>query len=361
MSGNKLKELLTKTSHFDPDERYMATSDLIAQLSGESRIEPSLQVPVCNAIIKQLDDKSADVQTVAVKCLSVLVKKFDNAQVVTIAQKLGSLVIDQSQDQSRDVYSIGVRTVVSSIDSAGNAEVCNILMTCMITGLSSTVPNIQDVCLDISKDVLLRFGWSLTSIHDVVLKAVTPLLEAKQDTTRKRAVATIGALVTVLRDDALDNFVTAVLVRKMQETKNQPIIFTLLQTISTISRCAGRRIGRYLDVIIPRLNSYCHIDPNAGPASEQLIELWENCLQAYSAMLVRCPLEMAAYSSAVLGLAIAFLSYDPNYIYATPATVPMDEGEEAWGGDEIGEDGWGADDAQVRPASASPRIDPESP
>jgi len=256
-------------------------------------------------------------------------------------------VIDQSQDQSRDVYSIGVRTVVSSIDSAGNAEVCNILMTCMITGLSSTVPNIQDVCLDISKDVLLRFGWSLTSIHDVVLKAVTPLLEAKQDTTRKRAVATIGALVTVLRDDALDNFVTAVLVRKMQETKNQPIIFTLLQTISTISRCAGRRIGRYLDVIIPRLNSYCHIDPNAGPASEQLIELWENCLQAYSAMLVRCPLEMAAYSSAVLGLAIAFLSYDPNYIYATPATVPMDEGEEAWGGDEIGEDGWGADDAQA--------------
>ena len=29
--------------------------------------------------------------------------------------------------------------------------------------------------------------------------------------------------------------------------------------------------------------------------AEQLIELWENCLQAYASVLVRCPREMEKY------------------------------------------------------------------
>ena len=46
----------------------MATSDLTTELSQvEGLLEASLQVPVRNAILKQLDDTSIEVQAVAVK------------------------------------------------------------------------------------------------------------------------------------------------------------------------------------------------------------------------------------------------------------------------------------------------------
>lgn len=62
-----------QTQHYDSDERYMATSDLTSELSQvEGLLEPSLQVPLRNAILKQLDDKSIEVQAVAVKWCTCL-------------------------------------------------------------------------------------------------------------------------------------------------------------------------------------------------------------------------------------------------------------------------------------------------
>jgi hypothetical protein len=45
----------------------MATRDLIGELKQSASIEQSLQVPVRNAILAQLDDKAPDVSTIAVK------------------------------------------------------------------------------------------------------------------------------------------------------------------------------------------------------------------------------------------------------------------------------------------------------
>lgn len=54
--------------HHDPDERFMATSDITAKLEHyEGQLDKGLQVSIRNAIISQLEDSSSDVQTVAVK------------------------------------------------------------------------------------------------------------------------------------------------------------------------------------------------------------------------------------------------------------------------------------------------------
>ena len=77
------------------DERYMATNDLCTLLSRDSavKIDEQMEARICSAVLKQLDDKSNDVQSVAVKCLAILLKKVQQTQVGEICKKLCSLGI----------------------------------------------------------------------------------------------------------------------------------------------------------------------------------------------------------------------------------------------------------------------------
>ena len=53
----------------------MATSDLLTELSKDSfRAAPDVEKKVVAAVLRQLDDQSGDVSTLAVKCLPPLVK-----------------------------------------------------------------------------------------------------------------------------------------------------------------------------------------------------------------------------------------------------------------------------------------------
>ena len=49
--------------------------------------------PCSRQVLKQLDDQSNDVQSIAVKCLGVLLKKVHEAQVGEISDKLCSLIL----------------------------------------------------------------------------------------------------------------------------------------------------------------------------------------------------------------------------------------------------------------------------
>ena len=89
----KLNELIELTSHYDKDERYMATNDLCNEFSKELKIDELMEARICAAVVKQLDDSSNDVQSVAVKCLGVLIKKVQAARVAEICEKLSSLVL----------------------------------------------------------------------------------------------------------------------------------------------------------------------------------------------------------------------------------------------------------------------------
>ena len=97
---------------------------------------PTLPRRICASVLKQLDDQrvaprpaprapptprprsSNDVQSIAVKCLGVLLKKVQEAQVGEISDKLCSLILD-GKDELRDIYSIGLKTLLKDIDCAG--------------------------------------------------------------------------------------------------------------------------------------------------------------------------------------------------------------------------------------------------
>ena len=86
------------------------------------QLDAAMERRVCAAVLRQLDDKSTDVQSIAVKCLGVLLKKVREAQVGEISDKLCSLILDGT-DELRDVYSIGLKTLLRDVPRASGEAV----------------------------------------------------------------------------------------------------------------------------------------------------------------------------------------------------------------------------------------------
>lgn len=49
-----IQHLVENTSHWDKDERYMATNDLCNLLSKDVRIDEHTEQKICTAVLKQL-------------------------------------------------------------------------------------------------------------------------------------------------------------------------------------------------------------------------------------------------------------------------------------------------------------------
>ena len=56
MQAKDINDLLKKTQHYDKDERYMATSDIISVLKREGRggLDEHLESRICTAVLKQV-------------------------------------------------------------------------------------------------------------------------------------------------------------------------------------------------------------------------------------------------------------------------------------------------------------------
>ena len=250
------------------DERYMATSDLCEILkkhaassavasashsassphghsssSSSSPIDAAAERRICTAVLKLLDDDSNDVQAIAVKTLGVLLGTVHEEQVVEIADRLGSLVLDASKSELRDVYAIGLRTLVKTVPPRMGDLVSSRLVGRLIDGIrhngeearpgtgsrangngnskgngngngAPTAPaadakaaeDISLCCLDVISDLLARFGSTSVSIsrqHEQILAISLSQLAADGHVVRKRAGTTIGALSSVLSDALL--------------------------------------------------------------------------------------------------------------------------------------------------------------
>jgi len=267
--STNFNDLLKKTEHYDKDERYMAISDLcealkrnaaqansanIATAGGgaaaaatatavvapTSTIDSQTERRICTAVLSLLDDSSNDVQTVAVKTLSVLLTTVQEQQVIEIADRLCTLVLDLSKSDLRDVYAIGLKTLVETIPASMGNVVSHRLINRLIDGIhtnsssngsakhaaaaaspsssSSEDKSSEEIvlaCLNVLTDLLTRFGSTSTSIgmqHEslltVALQCSTNPISSR---LRKRAGVTIGVLATVISDTLLHRLVERIL------------------------------------------------------------------------------------------------------------------------------------------------------
>jgi cullin-associated NEDD8-dissociated protein 1 len=172
----------------------MATNDLCQELSSDLVLDSAVESKICAAVIKQLDDASNDVQSIAVKCLSILVKKVQEPQVVDICDKLCSAILS-GKDALRDIYSIGLKTCISGIPSEMGPAVATRVTPRLLTGASNDDESAGAVkleCLDLLTDLLSRFGSSMGNEHGKMSQVVLKQLNNAKPVVRKRATACVG-------------------------------------------------------------------------------------------------------------------------------------------------------------------------
>lgn len=77
-------------------------------------------------------------------------------------------------------------------------------------------------------------------------------------------------------------------------------------TSGICSRQAGHRFGENVERVVPSLVQFISVDDD---------ELREFCLQAFEALVTKCPKEMAPHIGTLTNICLELLAYDPNYNY----------------------------------------------
>mmetsp|Transcript_26833 Transcript_26833/g.56514 ORF Transcript_26833/g.56514 Transcript_26833/m.56514 type:complete len:1376 (+) Transcript_26833:345-4472(+) len=328
------KNLLTKTEHYDKDERYMAISDLCealkrnaAQANSEGvstnsssnyntqLIDSQTERRICSAVLGLLDDSSNDVQTVAVKTLSVLLVSVQEEQVVEIADRLCTLVLDKSKSDLRDVYAIGLKTLVETVPSSMGNVVSHRLIGRLVEGIHGNAAVVAGAsgsnseekaseeivlaCLNVLTDLLTRFGSSANSItlqHEALLNVTLSQLASPRPVVRKRSGTTIGVLATVISDALLHRLVDRLLeqidradglgksgkkrARNAHKGGGRTLASSdlrsadtraLIRTICTVSGTVGHRLNQaHIDRIVPIFLRFCDPDDAVAGDDEDL-------------------------------------------------------------------------------------------
>ncbi|XP_077231558.1 cullin-associated NEDD8-dissociated protein 1-like [Tasmannia lanceolata] len=310
MANFTINSILEKMTGKDKDFRYMATSDLLNELSKEGfKADTDLEIKLSQTVLQQLDDAAGDVSGLAVKCLALLVKKVSEDRVLDMTTTL-CLKLVNGKDKHRDIASIALKTIVSVVTTTAVAQCILVSLTPKLTmGIPSAESSteIKCECLDILCDVLHRFGNLMTADHALLLSSLLSQLSSSQASVRKKSISCIASLASSLSDDLLAK-ATVEVVHLLKNKGSKPeMTRSNIQMIGALSRAVGYRFGPHLSETVPLLIDYC------TSASEVDEELREYSLQALESFLLRCPRDISSFCDDILHLTLEFLSYDPNF------------------------------------------------
>jgi cullin-associated NEDD8-dissociated protein 1 len=276
---------------------------------------------MCKCLIKLISDQSSDVQSLAVKCLSPLVRKVHEERVDEIMASLCADVLSGTEEQ-RDICSIGLKTVVLEMPSTMAASAIRQLTPQLIKGVRRDVLEVKLECLEVLNDLLRRFAATLTESESRDCLAAL-FGELTSSRARKRSIACIASLSASLPDRMLDGQLVGAILSQLNATNvKMDLRRTYIQTLSAISRSGGYRLAKQVDKVIPLILQQCMPAASNGNGDPEMIE---SCLQAFESFVLRCPKEVGAYQAEVGKAALTYLAYDPNYADDEQEDVEEDE------------------------------------
>uniref|UniRef100_A0A803NAM7 TATA-binding protein interacting (TIP20) domain-containing protein n=1 Tax=Chenopodium quinoa TaxID=63459 RepID=A0A803NAM7_CHEQI len=242
MANVALTGILEKMTGKDKDYRYMATSDLLNELSKEGfKVDSDLEIKLALTILQQLDDSAGDVSGLAVKCLAPLVKKVNEARVLDMTNKLCEKLLNV-KEQHRDVASIALKTIVSEVNSSSAVQaLIDSLVPQLTTGIigSGSSTEIKCECLDILCDVLHRYGNLVVAYHEELLRALLSQLNFTQATIRKKTISCIASLASSLSDDLLTKATVEVVGLLKRKATKPEMTRTHIQMVGALSESAN--------------------------------------------------------------------------------------------------------------------------
>ena len=190
----------------------MGTSDLLAELSKDSfRATPDVERKVTEVVLKQLDDQSADVSSLAIKCIPPLVKGASEKTTETVINALcAKLAMTAKSDaQRRDAGVIGLKSLVAELgDShpASGAVAASLApkLVAFFAGKSTDEPDaavVGDV-LDILRAAATSHGRAMAPHHAETRDALLAYLRNDGRVAKKRAAQCLAALAASFTDAA---------------------------------------------------------------------------------------------------------------------------------------------------------------
>eukprot|EP00929_Paragymnodinium_shiwhaense_P075115 TRINITY_DN3840_c0_g2_i1.p1 TRINITY_DN3840_c0_g2~~TRINITY_DN3840_c0_g2_i1.p1 ORF type:complete len:1278 (-),score=399.72 TRINITY_DN3840_c0_g2_i1:105-3938(-) len=334
VNPHTLSQLLEDMENWDKDKRFMAASDLTQEITNSNTaLDLHIQKRVCAAFLKQLEDQSIDVQGNAVKCLAKIVCKFQEQQIGEVLAKLSTLVLD-GKPEVRDIYATCLKGLLSELPAHCSQLACQSVLPKMLHGITSHPSvEVKEECTDVFHDFLKRFGDNRVmqwSDQESMATSLLNLLKPKQykSSLRKKVIACIGALASVLADRQLDSLMRTLL-SDVRSAGTKAEKQKYIQCISTVSRNVGFRIGGHLREIAPLLlqivNQATSYDESMDGESEKDHEVVENCLNAFESFVLRCSKEMSPHLEELCALMLTLIAYDPN-VYGGDDDADMDDG-----------------------------------
>ncbi|KAI8803214.1 armadillo-type protein [Cladochytrium replicatum] len=286
----------------------MAANDLMAELQKDSvSIDEPTERKIVAAVLKLLEDKNAEVQNIASKCLASLARRVRDAQLEEILQKL-CLLLAQKQEELRDIAGVGLKAVIAELPQSAAPSI-KLLIPRLVIQLKPDSHEVTLATLDILCEVLTRFGPVLSTspqLQSSLQSALLPLLNHTRLAVRKRATAAIGSLVIHLSDELFNELVSQLYLELKAKEKARDFdkLRTLIGCISTISRFSAQRLSSFMNELLTLTMEYTKFDDD---------ELREYCLQALETFTLRCPTEVGPHMAAIVAVATELVKHDPNY------------------------------------------------
>ncbi|KAL9653139.1 hypothetical protein ABK040_006355 [Willaertia magna] len=334
MSSFDVNAIIEKAESKDKDLRHMALYDLSNELQKENlKLDETSQRQLADIVLRLLDDKSSEVQGVAVKCLPPLVNKMSKTQIENSINSLTASIL-KGEDEKRDIAAIALKTVISEIPSESAQSPIKKCVQPLLQGLTNENPDVKLVALDVLSDLLDRFGSIVNEEHEKLQKTLADELKSSRVSVRKRTISCLAALSVHTNDKLFDTLIVNVvngidnLIKTMKKSKENDKVeelSTYIQTCSAISKTAGHRFGKYLTRIVPLFMDAAEIIAGSleEDEDEEMVdtnteindEVREYITQAFESFVTRCPDEVSKFVDYVIIICKEYLEYDPNYSY----------------------------------------------
>ncbi|KAJ3030650.1 UNVERIFIED_CONTAM: Cullin-associated NEDD8-dissociated protein 1 [Siphonaria sp. JEL0065] len=297
----------------------MALADLSTELGKDgASFDDVTERKIVAAVVRALDDKNGEVQNLAVKTLAPLVRKVREANTQEIVDQLCKLLVEK-KDELKDIAAIGLKTVILEVPAS--SQVSKNVVKKLVPKLIALLSNanaVQFDTIDILSDLITRFGSVLTentsadlskpsaSLIHQIQDVLFPYLSNPRPAIRKRTVAAFGNLVSHTSDELFDGLIQKVITEmgEKEEAEDFDRLKTFVGLVGTLARFSSRRLGKYIQTLLPLLSKYISHDDD---------ELREACFQTLEAFIVRCPIEIAGHLSNITALSLEYIKHDPNY------------------------------------------------
>jgi len=319
----------------------MATSDLLAELSKDSfRAAPDVEKKVVAVVLRQLDDQSGDVSTLAVKCLPPLVRGCGGPSVVDVVHGLVErLCAEEGKDARarRDAGVIGLKTVLAEIPAAHEnaGVVVKTLVPKLVAALAASLHSgsaakntgaagdVAGDCLDVLHAAAAGLGAYMTSsaadgvspetARELEAALVKYLAESGRPGTRKKAATCLASLGATAGDGFLARCASAAR-REIAEAATRPaaerdaLAAPYAHLLGAMAHAAGARFGAHANESLP-----CVVSLLAASKEEGSESLRETCLRTLERFAEECPRATAAALPAVVAESLRLVSHDPVY------------------------------------------------